>query len=170
MVPTVSFDFLEAFFEWDSQQILSFNFEEHDKIKERIFNQLVDIGYDSLNNIMLLQTLAVVLFIYIIQISLLGLFTLFITLTKNKYGGKNLANKINEQLFFNPIIELFLQGYFEFLISALLTFKLDSYELLGEKISQIMSFASVIVTLGLLPLALTIIIFIDSKKLSDEKF
>lgn len=48
--------------------------------------------------------------------------------------------------------------------------KLEHYDLLGERISQIMSYASLVITLGLLPIALICIIFVDSKSLKDEKF
>ena len=54
VVPVISFDLLETFFDWESQDVLEFNFNKHSIIKEEIFNQLIDIGYDSFNSIMLL--------------------------------------------------------------------------------------------------------------------
>ena len=65
LIPTIGFDLLEAFFDWEEQRVLRFNNDRHDSIKDVYFNQICDLGYDSFNSIMLLQTLAVLLVLYL---------------------------------------------------------------------------------------------------------
>lgn len=37
MIPTVGFDILESFFNWEDQRILKFDFEKHDKLGDELF-------------------------------------------------------------------------------------------------------------------------------------
>ena len=60
---------------------------------DEVFNQLIDIGYDSFNSVMLLQTIGVILYVYLLQVLLIGIFALFVYLSKNKCGGNELLQK-----------------------------------------------------------------------------
>lgn len=68
------------------------------------------------------------------------------------------------------MIELFIQGYFEFLISLILTWRLDDHTLSGEKMSLIVSWISFAMTLVLLPLSLIYILVVDENHLRTEAF
>ena len=87
LFPTIGFDIMDSVLEWEEQGVIQFNFEKHDSIKDTVFNQLVDIGYDSFNSIMMLQTLAVIVLFYFFQVFCWTLLKLFVWVTKNKYGG-----------------------------------------------------------------------------------
>ena len=132
VVPVISFDLLETFFDWESQDVVEFNFDKHSIIKEEIFNQLVDIGYDSFNSVMLLQTLAVFVILYFLQVLFWAYLYIFVRLSKNRWGGQKLERSLAQRIFFGQLIELYIQGYFEFLISSILTLWMHNKNLLGE--------------------------------------
>lgn len=108
MIPTVGFDVLESFFDWESQQVIEFNFTRHEVMEDEVFNQLIDVGYDSFNSIMLLQTIGIILFIYLLQVLFIGSVALFVYLSKDRCGGSQFLSKLCKKAFFGPLIELFI--------------------------------------------------------------
>lgn len=38
MIPTIGFDILDNFFDWEKQSILQFDFEKHERVGEEIFS------------------------------------------------------------------------------------------------------------------------------------
>ena len=81
----------------------------------------------------------------------LGLLALIVKVTNNKYGGKQFVYNQSQKLFFGPIIELYIQGYFEFLISSIMTIKMGNYTVVGEKISLFLASLNLLVTVLILP-------------------
>ena len=61
-------------------------------MEDEVFNQLIDVGYDSFNSIMLLQTIGVILFVYLLQVLFIGCVAIFVYLSKNKWGGSQLLS------------------------------------------------------------------------------
>ena len=81
---------------------------------------MIDIGYNSLNSVMLLQTLFVIQIMYLIQVIVVLSLWMFNKCTDDRLGLKNFVSKIVNSTFFGPLIDLYIQGYFEFLISTYL--------------------------------------------------
>ena len=78
---------------------------------------MVDTGYESYNAITNLGSLSVFLFMYILRVMYYILLWLYVK--KTKKGSKRLKS-LRNVLFFNELITLFIDGYFEFLISGYL--------------------------------------------------
>ena len=72
-----------------------------------------------------------------------------------------------QRIFFGQLIELYIQGYFEFLISSILTLWMHNKNLLGEQMSLMLTYFNLFMTLCFLPVSMGIIQFIDGKKLVD---
>ena len=78
----------------------------------------------------------------------------------------------SQNLFFGPIIELYIQGYFEFLVAIYLSLSIDFYglgydKLSGEVLSRYVSFVSIVFALVFMPVCLIYILLIDGSKLKD---
>lgn len=170
LFPTIGFDIMDSVLEWEDQSLVEFNFKQHDTIKDKVFNQLVDIGYDSFNSIMILQTLGVIVLFYFIQVLFCAQLLLFVRITKNKYGGQKRLENLSKNLFFNPLIELYIQGFFEFVISAILTFSISTNSMFGEVLSYILGIWNLFMTALVLPASLIGILFVKSELLKDESF
>lgn len=87
LIPVVGFDILESFMNWEllDSIVKLFDFKVHDKIGDELFNQIIDIGYESFNSLMNLNTLGIVLFAYILKFSLwMFLMILSKTMCKSK--------------------------------------------------------------------------------------
>lgn len=64
--PILGFDLLEVFINWEDS-VLKFDFDGYDDFSEnKIQGQVNDIGYDTPNTIITLNTLAFVLVLYIL--------------------------------------------------------------------------------------------------------
>ena len=70
-------------------------------------------------------------------------------------------SKWADKLFFGEIIQLYLQAFFEFSFAIILTLKLESHNLIGEKISLVVCYFSLAVGWILMPLASLYIIFVE---------
>ena len=70
LIPVVGFDILENVLDWEwfNQLVNLFDFEEHELVGEKIFAQITDIGYETFNTLMILNTLGVVLIFYLIKV------------------------------------------------------------------------------------------------------
>ena len=131
---------------------------------------MVDIGYDSFNSLLLLQTMSIMLLLYIIKMFIF-LLIVFIQAgnQENCVCLEKVKNKV-EKIFFNPLIELIIGGYFEFLISILLTLQLDEHKISGEALSYFVMIVTALLCLVFLPIALIIVIFYPTEKLLDKNF
>lgn len=95
LIPILGFDVLERFLDWESQTLIDFDFDRQDSFSnDKIFFQIVEIGYECPNSIILLNTLAVVLLLYVLKFIILAQVSAFVFLTKGKYGGKKLKQKL----------------------------------------------------------------------------
>ena len=109
MIPVVGFDILETIIDWEvvNESFSIFNFGEHEFLSERIFAQLNDIGYETFNAVMILNTIGIVLVLYVIKVILLSLFASLAFMCKNKYL-KTKAIDWSKGLFFNQLISLYI--------------------------------------------------------------
>lgn len=118
---------------------------------------MVDIGYDQFNALLLLQTMSIGLLLYFVQVLVFFIILLLHNRLKDRFQflGK-IYNKL-KRIFFNPLIELLIQGYFEFLISILLIVK-QSESFQVEVLSMTIISISAILCLAVLPIALVYMI------------
>ena len=54
LIPVVGFDILESLMDWEKldSYLGLFDFEQHEQIADKVFSQIVDIGYESFNSLM----------------------------------------------------------------------------------------------------------------------
>ena len=161
IIPVVGFDILEALLDWEqvNEHFEIFNFSEHEKVSEKIFAQITELGYETFNSIMILNTIGFILIFYILKVVLWFLLRVCLLFCRNNDKIKSFTEKLSGKIFFNELFQLYAQGFFEFLIAALLTYKLKQYELLGEKLSAVIAVISFFVCLIFMPLASIYVIY-----------
>lgn len=85
--PLLGFDLLELVLNWE-QSPLKFDIEGYEQYAdEHIFGQIVDMGYETPNTIIILNTLSILLLVYFIQFLVLVVTWVFVKATENEYGG-----------------------------------------------------------------------------------
>ena len=73
-------------------------------------------------------------------------------------------------MFFGELIGLYLQGFFEFLIAAILTTKKKSHEMSGEILSLGITYFSFFILCAFLPIACCYVIYVTPETLQEESF
>ena len=109
IIPVVGFDVLESFLDWEllNEIYTIFDFEEHELVGERIFSQIVDIGYESFNSIMLLNTIGIVLIIYLIKVFIWTALKVPAFLSKNEKLNKSMESQA-KNMFFGELFNLYI--------------------------------------------------------------
>jgi len=111
---------------------------------------MVDLGYETHNEILNLGSLAIFLFVYVLKV-LLYLLLLPISLYKPRI--KQAVEKLKEGLFFSELISLLLEAYFEMLISTYLQFRAPLDSANGEITSVGLGFLCLFLIIIFLPTA-----------------
>ena len=74
-------------------------------------------------------------------------------------------------MFYSELIVLGIGGLMEYIVAVVLTFKFKQYDVLGEKISIVLAWATIIVLFIWLPIVMILITFkFDMKILDNQKF
>lgn len=152
IIPVVGFDVLESTLDWEwvDSMFPIFDFTEHELVGEKLFNQLTDIGYETFNSLMILNTIGFI-FLFLVFKILFWMFMMVIAKLIKNTKLNNWLSKMGKNIFFGDIFELYIQGMMEFLIAAILSTKMPSYSFIGEMISYGISYTSFFVVLVLLP-------------------
>ena len=112
---------------------------------------MVQIGYDSFNLILNLGTLA---FLFVVYLLKLVFFVLVVwplkRLTKSKFF-KRLYERMFYQIFFGDLILLFIEGYFEFLISTIMGIRVPEASIDNYPIMKYASYINFFVATVFLP-------------------
>ena len=95
--------------------------------------------------------MVILLVIYLLNVIVLILAFLLSKCFKTNQKLSKYVETKRKQLVFSPLIELILQGYFEFLVAGLLTQQMSSYDYSGEIISMCLSYFALIFTIIILP-------------------
>ena len=69
VIPVVGFDVMETYMDWEALNNLGvhlFDFGYHYTISDKVFNQIIDLGFESFNALMILNTLGVLLLLYLL--------------------------------------------------------------------------------------------------------
>lgn len=116
IIEIAMFDVLPA--EYTTDLIFEYD-DKLEKVDEKIFGQMRDIGYESHSSIRNLGSLSIFITIYYLKVGLIGiLWTMKKTcLGKNPYIIKA-YRYLCKTAFFSDILAILLDAYFEFLISG----------------------------------------------------
>ena len=116
LMPFVTFDFIPTSVSTE----LIFKF---DSINQEPFNeQLNDIAYDSSNFVLNSGSMMLIMFYIWFQLFIIGLFSLIIRYRPNE-KLKYWRDKFHAEIFWNGFMGLFLAGYIEFGMSAIMAFE-----------------------------------------------
>ena len=117
IIPIVGFDVIESFDLPYLKNFLHVYDTELDDIS--ICDQVVSLGYESHNPILNMGFMSILIFLYILKLCIF--FLLILPINKLSGGGlKKLKKELKNQLFFEEILVIFIEGYFEILLSGLL--------------------------------------------------
>lgn len=90
IIPVVGFDVLESTLDWEwvDSMFPIFDFNEHELVGERLFNQLTDIGYETFNSLMILNTIGFIFLFLVLKI----LFWVIMMVVAKLCGSPKLKN------------------------------------------------------------------------------
>ena len=127
---------------------------------------MVDLGYESFNSIRNLGSLSLLLCLYFLKLIYL-LFLMILTLCSNKCQKHK--NSLMRSVFFNELITLMIEGYYEFIISSYLQYNHSLNTTNGEILALYLSYVGIFISV-ILPLILIIIICMPMKWLKNPTF
>ena len=121
---------------------------------------MIDLGYSDRNAFSGLKTLTLVLILYFLRvfISIFTGFLIKIIGCKHKYL-KKFHLLIAEGLFFNQIIRISMEAYYEFFLIGHMNYLTAKFTLIGEKLGIIESSFILIMVLIVLPILAIFIMF-----------
>ena len=90
------------------------------------------ITYNERNAFLGLGSTAIYIFIYFFNVLIVLILMLYIRITNGKFGGHWLLEKTIKGLFFNIILSMTMEGFFEFIIYSFLNFYSIDSTLNGE--------------------------------------
>jgi len=128
---------------------------------------MVDLGYESHNEILNLGSLAIFLVLYFLKVIL---YFLLLPLSIIRPQLESTKNKLKKGLFFNDLIALLEEAYFEMLISTYLQFKAPLNTANGEVSSTGFGYISVFLVLLFLPAACIWVLSQPLERLREEEF
>ena len=170
VIPFVMFDVFENAQGWGPQMILEFDDQAQEELQDDILDQMRDLGYESHNLIQNLNSLALFLSLYFLQVFFALLILMIAYFSKGKWGTNEIYQKMKKRLFFNEIINILIEGYLEFLIAGILNFRAPLDTMNGEITSTIMGFIVLILALIALPGCAIYVLCQDLQKVNTEEF
>ena len=114
LIEFISFDLFSIFFNWQYQNIIQFNYD----LNPTVLLQLNEVGYGNHNAFIGLSTFAIAIIFYIFRISLAGIFRGLLVLIGDKFYIKLIFIILEKGMFYNFILSIFLEGYFDFIING----------------------------------------------------
>lgn len=101
--------------------MIKFDLVAKDDYQANMLSQSQDIGYQNFNTLMVLNTLAFVILIYLAVLVFYIFLRAYITITCQKLGGINLKKKLEHGLFFTRLHTIYIEGFMEIAIMSVLT-------------------------------------------------
>ena len=117
------------------------------------------ISFNDRNAATGMGSVTIYLFIYIAQIILVIILKIIIKFTGNKFVKKHHLNKAIQGLFFNTLISLTLECFFEFIVYSALNLYTKDFSLNGEILGFIISIFCIFCAIIFVPTALMWAIF-----------
>ena len=125
--------------------------------------QLNYIGYGNHNSFLGSSTLALLVILFYFRVFIVGIFKIFLIITKEKFGGYKLYLFLKRNLFFNFILSVFLEGFFEFVINGYINAQQLLWDLNGELLGSFFAIKGLLMTLIVIPLLMLWINCIKNK-------
>jgi hypothetical protein len=132
--------------------MFNFDDEQQDYNNKYILDQMEDLGYDSHNAIIILGTMGVILFQWILRAFIYMIMRLVYRFRQSEKLRKALK-KVKRGLFFNDISIISIEGYLTFLIAGYLNMNKPLFTESGEKIANLVTVIIILISLVLLPAA-----------------
>ena len=129
-----------------------------------------DIGYDSYNSLITLNTLAIVIILYILRLIIYLMIRIFIYLTCDIFC---LSDRLSwfDSMFFNELHAVYKDGFMEIIIATFLTLKDGFKSQPGEIVSSSLAIFSLLVIFIIFPFSIFMIFIQKQKTLkTDENF
>ena len=123
-----------------------------------------NISYNYSNAFLGLGSGSIYLIIYFLIIILICLIKFFILITKGKFGGQNLIKKLIKGLFFNAIISMTMEGYFEFLVFGIINAYTADLNSIGDILGITTAGFCLLMAIIAIPIALLWNIFTKDEK------
>ena len=95
LIPTLNFDILETWLDWENFNIIKFDFEGLKLFSQtKMYYQMIEIGYEMPTSLILLNTVAIVSLLYVIKIVVLSIVTIYQKVTKRESFGLRLQQSL----------------------------------------------------------------------------
>ena len=129
------------------------------------------ISYSKTNAFTGLGSATIYILIYLFNVILVFVLKLYIWITGVKYGGQWLLEKTIKGLFFNIILSMTMEGFFEFVIYSILNFYLIDLTQNGEVLGAMISSFCIFLASIFLPISLLWAIFSkDEQQIASKEF
>lgn len=123
-----------------------------------------DLAYNESNAFLGLGSGTIYLLIYIVNVLIIILMVIYILITNGKCGGKNLLKFMIKDLFFNNLISMTMEGYFEFVIYGLVNAYTADTKTNGDVLGIIIAAFCLYNAIIFLPILLLWAIFTKNQK------
>ena len=135
----------------------------------------MDLGYDSYNAVMILNTIALAITIYVCRVLFLIILRIFLFLTSDcpKLKSKklrSLANNQRKQLFFGDLYLIYIEGFIEIMIAIKLSTDVGATEPFGELCGRVIVYFSMFVIFFLIPSGFIMIVYFDKHILEENPY
>ena len=128
-----------------------------------------DIGYSLGTIFPNLQSVAIALVVYLVELCVFAGVKIFHYITKSE-RLKSFAARLQSQLFFSEILTILLEAYLEITIAVVLNLRFPAFEELNEKLSLISSYTLLALSQVVLPCLLIFVVINKNKAQSSESF
>ena len=120
MLLIATFDFMENFVDWETQPIVSFN-EQADQLDADVIGQMANIGFETRNTLMNLNTVALLILFLAARILISTLLYLIYLCQQDKLSIlRRAAIFISSSVIMNNLIGLTIETYIDFVVVAYL--------------------------------------------------
>ena len=154
LIPVATFDILDS--GWTTELVFEFDEEMHDTLEPEIFDQLESLGYETHNALLNLGSLSIYSFVYLVRLMI------FFLVLRNIPYFDEYQKKLYKMLIFGEILSICVDGYFEFLISGIMTVKHSLISTNGEMVGTCFGYYSLAASIILVP---GVIIYVFSRKM-----
>ena len=164
-----AYDILDSYNVWGTSYFAFLKFRSFNV--PFITQQMQWIAYYGTNAFTGLGSATIYIFIYLFNVLIVVILKLYIWITGGKYGGQWLLEKTIKGLFFNIILSITMEGFFEFVIYSFINLYSIDLTLNGEVLGVMISSFCILMAAIILPFSLLWAIFSkDEKQLVSNEF
>ena len=94
---------MESAIDWEDQSYINFDLDAIQKFQDTFPEQAQEVDYSSYNSLMLLNTLAILIMLYVVKVILYMIMHLYVKFTYGWAGGKKQKAWLERNLFFSEL-------------------------------------------------------------------